>query len=150
MVTKAQIQDFYAQKELAIAGVSHNPQKFGTAVYKELKLKGYKVYGVNPNLGVVDGDKCYASLAELPGPVGGLVCSTKPEVSEQLVRQAAAAGIKRVWLQQGSESKAAVEFCKQNGIDVIYGECIFMFVPHTMWMHGAHKFVKELFGGGPK
>ena len=150
MATKAQIQDFMAQHELAVAGVSRDKRKFGTAVYLDFKSKGYHVYAINPNATEIDGDKCYASLADLPGPVGGLVCAAKPAVTEELVRQAAAAGIKRVWIQQGAESKAAVDFCKQNGIDVVYGECIFMYEPNTMWMHGAHRFVRELFGGGPK
>jgi uncharacterized protein len=150
MATKAQIEDFMAQRQLAVVGVSRDPRKFGSAVYKELKSKGYTVYAINPNTAEVDGDKCYATLADLPGPVGGVICTTRPAVSEQIVHQAAAAGIQRVWLQQGSESKAAVEFCKQNGIEVVYGECIFMFQPNAMWMHRTHRFVRELFGGGPK
>jgi len=29
-----------------------------------------------------------------------------------------------VWMQPGSESQAAIDFCRRNGIDVIYGICI--------------------------
>ena len=48
MTSKAAIQAFMALKTLAVAGVSRNPNKFGTMVYKDLKSKGYTVYPVNP------------------------------------------------------------------------------------------------------
>jgi predicted CoA-binding protein len=150
MTTKAEIETFIAIRELAIAGASRDSKKFGYIVYRDLKSKGYHVVGINPNAAEIDGDKCFATLADLPTPVGGVICLTKPAVTEQIVRQAAVAGIRRVWMQQGSESAAAIEFCKQNGISVISGECIMMFQPDTAWFHRAHRFVRDILGGGPK
>jgi predicted CoA-binding protein len=150
MTTKAEIEDFISQRQLAIAGASRDPKKFGSIVYHDLKSKGYQVYAVNPNAETIDGDPSYPNLAALPVPVAGVICLTKPGVTEEIVRQAAAAGIKQVWLQQGSESQAAVDFCRQNGIAVISHECIMMFQPDAAWFHRAHRFVRDVFGGGPK
>ena len=54
---------------------------------------------------------------------------TPPAQTEQLVRQAAQAGIRQVWLQQGSESPAVLQFCQQNGLETISGECLLHVLP---------------------
>ena len=150
MTTKAAIDEFMAQKTLAVAGVSRNVNKFGYRVYKELKDKGYTVYPVNPNAETIEGDVCYPTLAALPETPGGLVIITPPAQSEQLVRDAAKTGITYVWLQQGAESRAALQFCEENGIQYIAGECIFMFSEPAAWFHRAHRFVNTLVGKAPK
>jgi len=150
MTTKAAIDEFMAQKTLAVAGVSRNVNKFGYRVYKELKDKGYTVYPVNPNAESIEGDACYATLAALPETPSGLVIITPPAQSEQLVRDAAKAGITHVWMQQGAQSAAAVQFCEDNGIHYVAGECIFMFSEPAAWFHRAHRFVNTLVGKAPK
>ena len=72
------------------------------------------------------GDRCYPSLRDLPEPVGAALIMVAPAQTEAVVRDAAAAGIKQVWMQQGAESAAAVKFCQENGISEVHGECILM------------------------
>jgi predicted CoA-binding protein len=71
MATKALIDDFLAQRTLAVVGVSRKAEKFGNMVYRELKAKGYRVFAVNPRTESVAGERCYPSLSALPEPVGG-------------------------------------------------------------------------------
>ncbi len=150
MTSKAAIDEFMSQPVLAVAGVSRDSRKFGNAAYKELRAKGFRVLAVNPNAQTIEGDPCYPSLKALPEKVDGLVLCTQPAVSEQLVRDAAEAGICRVWLQQGSESRTAIQFCQEHDIKVISGECILMYQPNPAFFHKFHKFFKEAFGGKPK
>ncbi len=149
MTTKAAIDNFMSQPVLAVAGVSRDSRKFGNAVYKELKTKGFRVFALNPNMQSIDGDPCYPSLKALPEKPGGLVICTAPATSEALVREAAEVGICNVWLQQGAESRAAIQFCQEKGIDVVAGECIMMYEPNPMFLHKFHKFFKETFSGRP-
>jgi len=149
MTSRAAIEDFFAQPVLAVAGASRDSKKFGNAAYRDLKARGIKVLAVNPSTNTVEGDPCYPSLSALPEKVGGLVIVTPPAVTEKLVQEAAKAGITRVWLQQGAESPAAIQFCEQNGITVIAHECIMMYEPNTMFLHRFHRFFKELAGGRP-
>jgi hypothetical protein len=149
MTTKADIEGLFSQKVLAVAGVSRDPNGFGNLAYRALKAKGYHVLAVNPNAQSIEGDPCYASLEALPEKAGGLILSTQPGVSEQIVREAAEAGIGNIWLQQGSESPAAIQFCQEHGINVVSGECIMMYMPHPAFPHNVHKFVKTVFGGAP-
>jgi uncharacterized protein len=150
MTTKAEIDQFLALKVMAVAGASRNPQKFGYAVYRELKDKGHTVYPVNPNAEAIDGDRCYPNLAALPGVPDGLVIVTPPAQTEQLVREAAQAGIRHIWLQQGADSPAAVQFCRQNGLALVAGECIFMYQEPSAWFHRAHRWVNKVIGKEPK
>ena len=149
MTSKASIDDFIAQPMLAVAGASRDQRKFGNMVYRDLKAMGYRVFAVNPNAETVEGDLSYKSLADLPEKVGGVVIVTPPAVTEKLVQEVAAAGICRVWMQRGAESRAAIEFCQEHGITLVHGECIRMYAPGSASFHKFHKFVKELFGGKP-
>lgn len=108
----------------AVVGASRNPKKYGHQVYKDLRNAGYRVYPVNPNANEVLGDKCYPSLEHLPinPDVADLV--VPPEVTEQVVETCKRLGIKKLWMQPGSESEPAISFCKDNGIDVVYGVCV--------------------------
>lgn len=126
MTTRAAIDDFLAQRTLAVVGVSREGKGFGSMAYEELKAKGYRVFPVNPNAESIGGERCYPSLSALPELVGGVVVVVPPAQTEQVVRDAAAAGIERVWMQQGAESEAAIRFCEENGISVVHGECILM------------------------
>lgn len=51
MTTKADIQEFISQEKIALVGVSRTEGKFSNAAYKELKTKGYKVFGGNSAAG---------------------------------------------------------------------------------------------------
>ncbi|MCX6012779.1 MAG: CoA-binding protein [Chloroflexi bacterium] len=149
MTTKATIDEFLAQKTLAIVGISRTGKKYGNAAFKTLKSKGYKLIPVNPGAETIQGEKCYHSLAELPVTVGGVLLVTHPKDTEQLVQDADKAGIKRVWMQQGAESTAAIEYCEKHGIEAVYKQCILMFAQPS-GMHAFHHWVKGAFGKLPK
>ena len=119
MTSKATVNDFLTQPTLAVVGVSRDPKAFANSAYRELKEKGYRLLPVNPHMETFDGEQCYPSLKALPEAAGGAL-------TEGVVRDAATAGIKRVWRQQRAESEAAVKFCQENGISEVHGECILM------------------------
>jgi predicted CoA-binding protein len=142
MTTQASVEGFLAEKTLAIAGVSRDGKGFGNSVLKDLTGKGYEVLPVHPEAEEVGGVQCSPSLAELPKEVGGLILVVPPDQTARLVREAKDVGIDRVWMQQGAESAEAVEFCQENGIDAVHGECIMMFAQPT----GFHRFHRWLWG----
>ncbi|MCX6029741.1 MAG: CoA-binding protein [Chloroflexi bacterium] len=150
MTTKSTVDDFLSQRTLAVVGVSRDPKKFGNTIYRELKAKGYRVLPVNPKMETFDGDRCYPSLAALPERPGGAVIVVPPAQTEAVVRDAAAAGVGRVWMQGGAESDAAVRFCQANGISEVHGECVLMFAKPQGFGHKAHRWVWGLLGKLPK
>jgi predicted CoA-binding protein len=149
MTSKKLVEDFLSEKNIAVVGVSRTGKGFGYAAYKELKSKGYNVYPVNPNAHDIEGEKCYPSLLALQGKVDAAVLVVPPFVAREVVKDAHSAGIKKIWMQQGSESEEAVTFCEETGIDVVQKECILMFAEPSAFIHRAHKWVWGVIGKLP-
>lgn len=144
------IDEFMALKSIAIVGVSRNKDKFGNAIYRDLKAKGYKVMAVNPKLDMAEGDRCYAGLGALPEKAEGVVIVIPPAETVVVIEEAARLGIKYIWLQQGANSPEGEAKCQELGLNVVSGECIFMFLEPVQSIHGFHRFIWKLFGKYPK
>jgi predicted CoA-binding protein len=150
MNTRKEVEEFIAQKSLAVVGLSRDPNAFSSSVSRELKERGYRLLAVNPKADEIGGEKCYPDVASLPEKVGGAIFFTPKPETVKVVREAAAAGIRRIWLQQGAESPEAVRFCADNGLSVVSGQCILMFLEPVAVYHKIHRWFKGLFGGLPK
>ena len=59
----------YQNKIIVVFGASQDPSKYGYKIFHTLTQKGFTVYGINPKGGEVNGQKLFASLADVPGPV---------------------------------------------------------------------------------
>jgi predicted CoA-binding protein len=149
MTSKAAVDEFLRQEKLAVVGVSRTGAKFGNMALRELRDQGYRVFPVHPSAATIESLRCYPSLKALPEPVGGVLIVLPPRQTEKVVQQAAQAGIRRVWLQQGSESPQAIRYCQQHHLTTVYGECILMFA-RPRGLHGAHRWAWGLLGKLPK
>jgi predicted CoA-binding protein len=154
--TKQQIDDFWALKRLAVVGVSRDPKHFSNAIWHELRDRRYDAVPVNPNTTELDGQRCYARVQDIDPPVDGVVVMTPSTATDQVVRDCEAAGVAHVWLHRGAGggpgavSKTAVEYCEAHGMDVVAGQCPYMFLPGTPFFHGIHAFAKKITGSYPK
>ena len=148
------IEDFLAQKRIAMVGVSRHPKDFSADLFQELRRRGYDMVPVNPKVREVMGLPCYPRVQEIQPPVDGALLMTTPEVTDEVVSDCAAAGIRRVWMYRaggkGAVSLKAVAFCQEHGIQVIPGQCPFMFLPGAGGVHKFHGFVRKITGRYPK
>ena len=148
------IEDFLAQKRIAMVGISRNPKDFSAALFEELRNNGYDVIPVNPNVSEVMGQRCFARVQEIQPPVDGALLMTTPEVTDAVIPDCAAAGIRRIWMYRaggkGAVSEKAVAFCQEHEIKVIPGQCPFMFLPQSGGIHKFHGFIRRIFGSYPK
>jgi len=149
----AKVQDFLAQDRIAVAGVSRTPgAAAANSIYLKLKSTGHTVFAINPNAETVQGDPAYPDVASIPGGVTALVIATKPDATDLLVKQAADAGVSRVWMHHAahsfgtSVSPAAVQFCQEHGITCIAGACPMMYCQPDF----GHKCMKFFLGVGGK
>lgn len=117
------IDEFVNLRTWAVVGVSANPAKFGYKVYRDLRRAGYWVYAVNPHLATVLGEPVYPNLAALPVQPDVVNLVVPPVVTEQVVQDAYAAGIRRIWMQPGASSPAAIEYCDAHGMAVVDHAC---------------------------
>lgn len=143
------IDSFLSMQSYAVVGVSRSGSKFGNDIYRTLKERGCAVYPVNTRARTIEGDRCYARVQDVPGRVDGVVIVVPPKQTESVVKDMAEAGIRKVWMQQGSESRKAIEFCEQYGIDAIYGRCIFMFLEPVESVHRVHRWLSKVLGRMP-
>ena len=95
MVSKASVENFLAQKKLAVIGVSRNGKKFGNVIYQELKKRAYLVYPINQSADEIEGDRCYPDLFSLPQAVEGVVINIPPTQAEKVLENCASVGIKK-------------------------------------------------------
>lgn len=129
------VQEFLAQKRIAVVGVSDKRETGCNLNYNKFKENGYQVYAVNPRITSFQEDACYPDLKAIPEKPDAVFILANPKVTDQIVRQCVELGIKHVWMHcmmgtkpglaagMTSVSPEAVEMCKANGIAVIPGSC---------------------------
>jgi len=149
MTTMAMVREFLGQERLAVVGASAAGKGFGTAAYRALKKKGYKLVPVHPSAATIEGDPAFHSLAEIPEPVGGVLVVVPPEQTEKVVEDAIAAGVKRIWMQQGAESERAISRAREAGMQVVSGHCVLMYMEHN-GLHGIHRWIWKVIGRQPE
>jgi len=120
------IKEFMSQKRFAIIGATDNPEKYGYEIFKNLKRRGYEVYPVNPRLKELEGTKCYPSLSDIPVKVDVVDFVVPPAVAGEVLKECKKLGLTRTWLQPGSESKPAIDFCHKNNLKVVHDVCVML------------------------
>jgi len=150
MNTRKEVEDFLGRKHLAVVGVSRSGKDFSNIAYRDLKRKGYRLVPVNPHADSLEGERCFHRLSEIPDKPEGALVITNSSQTESVVRDAAEAGIRHLWLQQGCQSAGALELARQKGLSVVSGECILMFAEPVGSLHRFHRWVWKLLGRLPK
>ncbi len=147
------VQDFLAQKKIAVVGVSDKRETGCNAAYKRFKDAGYTVSAVNPRITTFEGAPCYPDLKSIPEKPDAVFILTKPTTTEQIVQQCVDLGIQRVWMHcmmgtkpglaagMTSVSQDAVRMCQENGIKVIPGACPNQYLNADF----GHKMMKVMF-----
>jgi predicted CoA-binding protein len=113
------------ENKIAVVGVSVDHGKWGYIIYKSLKSAGFNVCAVNPKYVEIDGGRCYPDLKSIPESEKPDIVITvvTPQVTEKIVMQCKNLGIKRIWMQPGSESEKSINFCRENDIGLVYNTC---------------------------
>ncbi len=115
------IKQFFTSKAFAVLGASSRRHKYGNKVLRCYLQHHLKVYPINPVENEIEGLAVRRKIADLPADVTSISIITPPAVTEKLVLEAIAHGIRNIWMQPGAESQAAITSCEQNGINVIAG-----------------------------
>jgi predicted CoA-binding protein len=151
---REQADEFLAQHRIAVAGVSHDSKQPANLIYRRLRDTGHEVFAVNPTATEVEGDRCYASVEEIPDGVDGVVVVTPSKAAVGVVADCASAGVRRVWLHRGigpgSTSEEAVELCRQRGISVIPSGCPCMFGATADAGHRCMRAMLQMTGKIPR
>ena len=140
------VKKFIESKTIALYGASPSGKKFGNAIYKSLSKNGYSLFPIPPTADTIEGDKAYGDPGSLPiKPEAALICM-KPDKAETVVDQLAAAGVKRIWFQQGADFARAIKKAESAGIEIVSGKCILMYAEPVTGIHAFHRWLWKLFG----
>lgn len=131
---QAKVEAFLAAGPWAVVGASSDRDKYGNKVLRCYQQHGMEVFPINPRADEIEGLKAYPSLSALPKRVTGISVITPPKITEQVVKEAIAAGVKSIWMQPGAESQAAVREAEAAGLEVIAnGACILVVIGYREW-----------------
>ncbi|MFQ6116252.1 MAG: CoA-binding protein [bacterium] len=150
------VKTFLSLDRIAVAGITHTQESVANNIYHRLKNSGHTVFPVNPHMDTFEGKPCFPDVKTIPHGVEGVVIVTRPEITEKIVSQCAEAGVHMVWMHrslgfmgEGSVSETAVEFCKENGIEVIAGACPMMFCEPVDFGHKCFRWILRISGKMP-
>jgi predicted CoA-binding protein len=111
-------------RNVAMVGVSANPEKPSNIVFRYLMTHGYNVIPVNPTIKEVEGKKCYANLSAIPEKVEVVDIFRRSEDIPPIVDEAIKIGAKAVWMQEGIINDAAAEKANSAGLLVVMDKCM--------------------------
>ena len=132
--------EFLGHKKLALVRLSAQTPVLGD-MKKELVAKGYEVSVVYLNAGESD-----PTIDGVKDVVEGAIISVPRSECEAAVREAVEAGIPRLWLQSGCDSKEAIALCEEKGVPVIRGACVLMYAQPVQSVHSFHRGIWKVFG----
>lgn len=140
------IQNFIACKKMAVVGASRQGNKFGNMAGKELAQRGYEVFYIHPDAADIEGIPTYPNLEAVKDQAECVWVSVTPEHGEAVLRDAAAAGLTKVWLQQGGASPELIKSGEELGLELVTGKCILMYAEPVGSFHKFHQFIWKLIG----
>lgn len=111
-------------RTIAVVGLSahwHRPSHFAA---KYMIEHGYTVIPVNPSYAEVLGQKCYASLREVPCKIDIVDCFRRADEMPAIAEDAATIGAKVLWMQLGVVNRDAANTAEAAGLEVVMDRCV--------------------------
>ncbi len=115
------VADFVGRRVWAVVGASNDREKYGNRVFRVLRERGYHVYPVHVVEEMVEGDRAYKTVRDLPPGVEVLNIVIPPLRVPDVLEAAKEAGITRIWLQPGAESPEVLARAEELGLQIVAG-----------------------------
>ena len=120
-----EIRKIYSLKNIAVVGMSKNPDKAAHYVPKYLIDQGYNVIPVNPTATEILERKCYSSLVDVPGTVDVVDVFRPSDQLVPVIEEAIKIKPKVIWLQEGIHNEQAEDMARKAGIPiVVFNRCM--------------------------
>ena len=117
---------------IAVVGASNDPVKYGNIIFKDLLRHGYQVFPVNSKGGTIAGRPAFRSLADVPKPIHIVDVVTPPDATRQVLKDAAAAGLGLLWLQDGSFDGTVLLEAEAAPFKTVHHACIMVVARQAM------------------
>ena len=119
-----QIYDILANpKTIAVVGCAPDPDRDSNQIAALLKAKGHRVIPVNPKCQEILGERCYASLQDIPESVDMVDVFRRSEFVAQIADEAIAEQASILWLQLDVIDETAARKAQEAGLTVVMDRC---------------------------
>lgn len=122
--TDEQIKKFYTMKNIAVVGMSKNPEKAAHYVPKYLSENGFNIIPVNPTATEILGTKCYPTLTDIPEKIDIVDVFRPSDQVKPVIEEAIKIRPKVIWLQEGIHNPEAESLAQKAGIEVVFNRCM--------------------------
>lgn len=112
-------------RTVAVVGLSPKPNRPSYCVAQALQGYGYRIVPVRPAMDEVLGERAYAELQTVPGPIDLVDVFRAPEYVDGIVDTCIALNVPALWLQEGVVNEAAALRARAAGIWVVMDRCIY-------------------------
>ena len=111
---------------IAMVGLSADPMRPSHFAAIYMQSEGYDIVPVNPRYAGQEilGNPVYASLADVPRPIGIVDVFRKPVDCPDIAREAVDVGARVLWLQLGVTSDEAAQIARHGGLEFVQDRCV--------------------------
>ena len=121
---------------IAVVGLSSNELRASNFVGYYLRRHGYDVVPVNPRETEILGQRCYASLLDIPVPVDVVNVFRAPDAVPAIAREAVEIKAGAMWCQFGVINQEAALIAEEGGLTVVMDRCLK--VEHARYVGRMH------------
>jgi predicted CoA-binding protein len=123
-------------KTIAIVGLSKNELRASYFVGYYLKRHGFRVIPVNPREAEILGEKSFASLLDVPGPVDIVNVFRAPDALPSIAADAVKICAGNLWCQFSVINEEGARIAEAGGVSVVMDRCIK--VEHARYVGRMH------------
>ncbi|MHB1419483.1 MAG: CoA-binding protein [Bacillota bacterium] len=119
--------DFKKVKQIAVVGITDDPEKPSYKVARYLQENGFRIIPVNPKLSTVLGENCYPDVLAIPGdlPVDVVDIFRRADAVLPIVEEALRRPeVSVIWMQEGVVNEAAATAARAANREVVMDKCI--------------------------
>ena len=123
--TDEEIRKIYNLRNIAVVGMSKNPDKAAHCVPKYMIEKGYNIIPVNPTAIEILSRRTYSRVSDIQSQVEIIdVFRPSEDVYPVIEDSIKKPGIRVIWLQEGIHNTEAEKIALDNKIDIVFNRCI--------------------------
>jgi predicted CoA-binding protein len=111
-------------RTIAVVGLSADWYRPSYFAAKYMQEHGYRIVPVNPKYPEILGERCYASLLDIPEKVDMVDVFRRAEDVPPIARQAIEIGAKTLWQQLGVTNLEADRLAREAGLDSVMDRCV--------------------------
>src|SRR6185312_550420 len=131
----ASLRHIFAPESVGVIGASRRRESIGRIILENIRRGGYagRLYAVNPRARQIDGDRCLASVLDLPEPADLAVIAVPAQAVLGVAEQCGQRGVRSlVVITSGLDPATCADLlavCRRQGMRLVGPDCFGVAVP---------------------